>query len=61
MFVTLLMLAVIAVMTAGGVAIARAGDDEVHVNSSAVGVLACLLAVSIATLAVTVSGFVTRL
>lgn len=58
MFITLLMLAVIAVMTAGGVAIARAGDNEVHVNSSAVGVLACLLAVSVATLALTMSGLV---
>ena len=56
MFITLLMLAIIAVMTAGGVAIAHAGDNEVHVNSSAAGVLACLLAISIATLAVTMGG-----
>ncbi|HRN28973.1 MAG TPA: hypothetical protein PK781_03095 [Terrimesophilobacter sp.] len=50
MLLILVLFALFAVTTVGGVALARASSDSVHANSSTVGVLACILAVSAAAL-----------
>lgn len=57
----LFMFGLFVIATAGGVAIARAGNNAVHANTSTVGVLACLLAVSLATLIVSMSGAINGL
>lgn len=52
----LLLFGVFALSTVGGVVIARAGVDSEHVGSSTAGVLACVGAVVVATIVVTVTG-----
>lgn len=52
----LVLFSVFALSTMGGVAFARAGANSQHAEGSAVGVLACLLSVAVATIVVTATG-----